>query len=245
MKEHSIKASIDSIESMGLLDGPGIRTVIFFNGCNLRCMFCHNPETWSIKDNNYTVKEIADIIIRNKPYYGLEGGVTFSGGEPLLHSEFIIEVCKLLKKENIHIALDTAGIGGKINEILLQYIDLVILDIKNYTKEGFEKITTQDKYNEYLDFIRLLTKYNKPLWLRQVIIPGINDNKKYINGLVKFIKDNFVNVKKIEFLPFHHLGFSKYEKLKINNPLINTKEMDSNKVEELYDLFIEEYKKAR
>ena len=120
-----IKGSISSIETFGLVDGPGIRTVVFLNGCKLRCKYCHNPESWTMTKPDITPEELAKKIIRNKPYYKRNnGGVTFSGGEPLLQSKFIIEVAKILKKENIHIALDTAGVGNGDYEEILKYITL-------------------------------------------------------------------------------------------------------------------------
>ena len=127
-----VKGSVDSIETFGLVDGPGIRTVVFLNGCRLRCKYCHNPEMWNFKDYNYTPIELANKIIKNKNYFvSNKGGVTFSGGEPLLQSDFIIEVVKRLKKERIHVAIDTAGVGLGKYEKLLKYVDLVLLDIKH------------------------------------------------------------------------------------------------------------------
>ena len=140
MNQSNIKASIDSIESFGLVDGPGIRTIVFFNGCKLRCKYCHNPEMWQKKEDNYTVKEVLNKILRNKPYFQEKGGVTFSGGEPLMHSKFIIEVAKELHKENIHVALDTSGVGLGDYEEILPYIDLILLDVKHVTKEGYKAI---------------------------------------------------------------------------------------------------------
>ena len=144
-----MKAYINKIETMGLSDGPGIRTVIFFQGCKLRCKFCHNPESWDPKEGNYSVDELFDRIMRNKPYFGNNGGVTFSGGEPLLHKVFLIELCKKLKKENIHIAIDTAGIGNGDYKELLNLVDLVLLDIKAINKEDFINITNTDNFDKY------------------------------------------------------------------------------------------------
>jgi len=136
-----MRGSIDSIETFGLVDGPGIRTVVFLNGCSLRCKFCHNPETWQLKDLNYTSNEIVKKVLRSKPYFKKSGGVTFSGGEPLLQYDFLVETCKQLKKENIHIAIDTAGIGHGDYKELLSTIDMVILDIKHITDAGYKSIT--------------------------------------------------------------------------------------------------------
>lgn len=235
MKE--CKASIDSIESMGLVDGPGIRTVVFLNGCKLRCIYCHNPEMWNKKDNNYTPEELVKKILRNKPYFKNEGGVTFSGGEPLLQSEFIIECAKLLKKENVNIAIDTAGVGNGKYEELLKYIDLVILDIKHTNKEGYKKIT-QREMKEIDTFINTLNKTKKRVWIRQVIIPEITDSEKYIDSLVKYIQ-KIKNIEKIEFLPYHRLGREKYIKLNIKYPCDNKQNMNKEKCDKLYKLFKE------
>lgn len=222
---------INKIESMGLVDGPGIRTVIFMQGCPLRCVFCHNPETWSFKGGTkYTPLELVNKIKRYKPYYGKDGGVTFSGGEPLVQSTFLLETSKLLKKEGINTCLDTSGVGNNYEE-LLDYIDLIILDIKHLTFDGYEQITGA-KMDNFLEFLDLCQKKNKKLWLRQVIIPGINDNEKYILELKKFIS-KINNVEKVELLPYHTMGVSKYKDLKIDYKLKNTKPMDSLRCKEL------------
>ena len=237
------RGSVDSIETMGLVDGPGIRTVIFFTGCKLRCLFCHNPEMWVKGEDNYTPEELVKRIVRNKPYFGKKGGVTFSGGEPLLQIDFLLETCRLLKKEGINIALDTAGVGlGDYKEIL-NLVDLILLDIKYTNKEGYKKLTGQC-IDESEKFINELNKIGKPVWIRQVIVPGMMDSDDYINSLARYIlKIN--NVERIEFLPFHHLGFSKYEKLGIKNPLLNTPEMDKDKCDELYKRFIQKYNELK
>ena len=230
------KGSINQIETLGLVDGPGIRTIVFLNGCNLRCKYCHNPEMWKKREKNYTSDELFKKIIRNKPYFARNnGGVTFSGGEPLLQIEFLIETIKKLKKENIHVALDTSGHGNGNYKKLLNLIDLVILDIKHVDKEEYKLLTGQD-IDESENFIKALNKSNKPVWRRQVIIPGINDNEEYLKKL-KIYLNKIKNIKKIEFLPFHHLGFKKYEKLGLPNPLEKTKEMDVEKCDKLYETF--------
>lgn len=230
-------ASIDSIESFSTKDGPGIRTVIFLNNCKLRCLFCHNPETWTMKDYNITVEEAYNRIIKFKDYYGKKGGVTFSGGEPLLQSEFVIELSKLLKKDNIHISLDTAGVGNGNYEVL-DYIDLVILDIKDYRKEGYLKMTSHsiDDFNEFLEN---LNKSNKEVWIRQVIVPGINDNEEYILGLKKYLK-KIKNITNIELLPYHTMAIDKYKKLGIPYRLDGVPDMDKNRCLELENLLKED-----
>ena len=232
-----LSASVNSIESFGLVDGPGIRTVIFFNGCSLRCKFCHNPEMFMMQENNTNVSELVAKIKRFKPYFKGNGGVTYSGGEPLLQVDFLIELSKALKKENIHIALDTAGVGiGKYDEIL-ELVDLVILDIKHLTNAGYEELVSH-KMDEFLKFVEVLKKHNKDLWIRQVVVPGIHDNKEYMEMLVSYLK-TLPNIKRIEFLPFHKMGDEKYEKLGIPNSLKNTPEMDGDKCRRLYEKYIE------
>ena len=232
-----MKASIDSIETFGLVDGPGIRTVIFFNGCNLRCKYCHNPEMWIKNNNNYTVDEVVKKVLRSKPYFKNEGGVTFSGGEPLLHSDFIIEVAKQLKKEDINICLDTAGVGNGNYEELLKYIDIVLLDIKHTDKGTYKEITGKE-LKEVENFIEALNKANKRIWIRQVIIPGINDNNEYMKSLSNYLK-HINNIERIDFLPFHRLGREKYLKLNIPYPYEDKKDMDKDKCNDLYNYFLQ------
>ena len=237
MKESNILASIDSIESMGLVDGPGIRTVIFFNGCSLRCKYCHNPEMWQLKEKNVSVDEIVKKVLRNKPYYNQNGGVTYSGGEPLLQQDFLIELSKRLKEENIHICLDTAGVGLGNYEELLKYIDIVLLDIKHVDNNGYNNITGGN-IKEVESFIKSINKLNKTVWIRQVIIPDVNDNYEYIDKLNEYLK-KISNVKRIDFLPFHRLGIEKYQRLNIDYPYKDKNDMDKKKCEELYNYLIE------
>ncbi len=222
---------ISKIETFGTVDGPGIRTVIFLQGCMLRCVFCHNPEMWKLTGGKeYTVEELLNIILKYKNYYGKTGGVTFSGGEPLVQSKFLIEICKKLKELNINICLDTAGVGSNEEEVL-KYIDLVIFDIKHIEREGYKKITGLE-IDKSLEFLNSCQKLNKKLWLRQVIIPGINDNEKYILKLKEFIK-TIKNVEKVELLPYHTMGVSKYKDLNIDYKLKNVDSMDKIECERL------------
>lgn len=234
-----MKASIDSIETFGLVDGPGIRCVVFFNGCKLRCKYCHNPEMWQKKDNNYSVEEVYKKIMRCKPYFKNNGGVTFSGGEPLLHSDFIIEISKLLRKENIHIALDTAGVGlGNYKEVL-DSVDLILLDIKHTEPKMYKEITGSS-IDEVENFISQLNELNKPVWIRQVIIPDITDNKEYTSSLALYLT-KIKNIERIDFLPFHRLGEEKYITLKIDYPYKEKNDMDKIKCQILYENFIKKY----
>ena len=231
-----IEGNINSVESMGLVDGPGIRYVVFLQGCKLRCLYCHNPETWDInrKCESVTPTELIKKIIRFKSYFGNDGGVTFSGGEPLLQPEFLLECLKLCKKNNINTAIDTAGVGfGEYDEIL-NYTDLVILDVKEVDKEEYKKITglNMDAFNKFLsDCIRL----NKKLWIRQVIVPNLNDTKESVLNLKNFVS-KLKNVEKIELLPYKTIGVSKYKDLNIKYRLENVPEMNEEMCENLQKL---------
>lgn len=236
-----IKGAVDSIETFGLVDGPGIRTVVFLSGCKLRCKYCHNPEMWVRGRENYTPEELASRILRNKNYFIRNGGVTFSGGEPLLQSKFIIEVAKILKCENIHIAIDTAGVGNGDYEELLKYIDLVILDIKHTDRQGYFDLTGQ-MIDESFKFIEALNKSGKSVWIRQVVVPGIMDNDEYLKSLKKTLK-GIKNIERIDFLPYHKLGSEKYVTLGIKNPYQEMPEMDKEKCDKLYQKFMEIYRK--
>jgi len=236
-----IKGIVSSIESFGLVDGPGIRTVVFLSGCKLRCKYCHNPETWIMKGDTYTPLELAEKILKNKNYFTRGGGVTFSGGEPLLQSKFLIEVIKILKKDNIHVAIDTAGVGNGAYDEILKFVDLVLFDIKHTNKNTYKELTGVD-IDESLLFIDALNKAGKSVWIRQVIVPGLMDNDDYLKSLVKEVK-KIKNVEKIEFLPFHKMGISKYNDLGIDYPYKDKCEMDKDKCRELYNSFIDMYKK--
>lgn len=236
-----IKGAVSSIETFGLVDGPGIRTVVFLNGCKLRCKYCHNPETWINGRENYTSKELAERILRNKNYFMRNGGVTFSGGEPLLQSEFIISVCKILKKDNIHVALDTAGVGNGNYDKILEFVDLVLLDIKHTNKDSYKELTGMD-IQESLKFRKALNKSGKKVWIRQVIVPGLMDNDDYLRSLVKEVK-TIKNVERIDFLPFHKMGITKYEELGIDYPYKDVDAMDKEKCQELYKKFMNMYNK--
>lgn len=230
--------NIHSIETMGLLDGPGIRVVVFLQGCPLRCLYCHNPDTWSKEEKlSMTSEELVKLILRYKNYFDNNGGVTFSGGEPLFQSPFLLEVLKLCKQFSIHTCLDTSGVGGTMNEEILKYTDLVIFDIKALDEEGYLEMTGHN-IEESLSFLKLCQKLNKPLWLRHVIVPTINDNEEHILKLKKFIKP-LKNIEKIELLPYHLLGVNKYKELKMPYRLEGIKAMSKKRCQELYKLLIE------
>lgn len=231
------KGYIHQIETMGLVDGPNIRIVIFMQGCPLRCLFCHNPETWNSKSNiELTSKEIVDEVRKYRPYIEMGGGVTFSGGEPLLQSEFLLEMLKMCRNAGIHTCIDTSGTGysKKYLDEILKYTDLVILDIKAIDEESYKKITGKDM-SMFNFFVDRLLKNNNKVWLRQVIVPGINDTQEYILELKKYIK-KFKNVEKVELLPYHTMGIEKYKKLNIKYRLENVEPMDKDRCKELEKL---------
>lgn len=228
--------SVDSIESMGLVDGPGIRTVVFLTGCKLRCKYCHNPEMWVKGEDNMEVEELVKKILRFKPYYGKEGGVTFSGGEPLMQPDFLLAVCKRLKEEGINVALDTAGVGLGNYEELLNYVDLIILDIKHVTRQGYLDLTGHE-INDSLSFIQTANKMHKPYWIRQVVVPGVTDSETYIKYLKQFLKQ-LPNIEKIDFIPYHKLGSEKYDRMGLENPYRDKEAMDVDACNRLYEQFL-------
>lgn len=231
MNQCNMKASIDSIETMGLVDGPGIRVVIFFNGCKLRCKYCHNPEMWLKREDNMTVDDVFNKIMRCEPYFRGNGGVTFSGGEPLLHKDFIIELSKKLKEKNVHLALDTSGVGDGDYDEILQLMDLILLDIKHTTEEGYKYITGRS-IDEVEKFIEDINKFNKKVWIRQVVLPGVTDSYEYIKSLKEYIK-KINNVERIDLLPYHNMAIEKYKKLGIEYLLKDVQPMDKEKCNEL------------
>ena len=226
---------ITQVETMGSADGPGIRLVLFLSGCKLRCLYCHNPETWNIDGyrQEITSEEVLSMYNKYKVYYGDKGGVTFSGGEPLLQSEFVLQTSKLLKQNNIHIALDTAGVGD-YNDELLNLVDLVILDVKAVDADEYKMITGRDMA-EFNAFVAKCQQLNKKLWLRQVIVPNINDDEEHIRALKQFA-NSLTNVERVELLPYHSMAKSKYVNLGLKYRLDDTPDMDKARCKELQKL---------
>jgi len=196
---------IHSFESFGTVDGPGIRYVLFLQGCPLQCKYCHNRDTWSIMGGKeYTVKEILERVLKYQNYFSQNGGgVTISGGEPLLQAEFLIALFEELKKHNIHITLDTSGNVALTDHIkqVIDLADLFLLDIKCINDEKAIWLTGVSNKKE-LEFAKYLASKEKPVWIRQVLVPGITDDPKDLNDLKAFI-DSLPNVKKVEILPYH------------------------------------------
>lgn len=231
----STKGRVHSFQSMGAVDGPGLRCVVFMQGCPLRCVYCHNPDTHSFDGGDeYTPEEMLQKILRFKSYIK-NGGVTVSGGEPLMQAEFVKELFYLLRENGIHTALDTSGICNlEEAKELLSVTDLVLLDVKFLDAESYNKYCKGD-FEQVLSFLKLTKDMGTPLWIRQVIVPGINDTEGNITALVEFLQ-GYENVKKIELLPFRKLCVPKYENLGIPFPLADIPEMPQREIDELYKL---------
>ena len=216
-----MQGRIHSFESFGTVDGPGIRFVIFVQGCVLKCKYCHNRDTWNVdKGMLVDTDEIVKKVLREKTFIdSSNGGVTVSGGEPLLQAPFLTELFIKLKKLNIHTCIDTAGslpVSQEIKE-LLKYTDLVLLDIKHIDDEKAKDLTSMSNKNN-LDFAKYLNNIGKPMWIRQVLVPGYTDDKYDLQRLKAFI-DTLSNVEKVEILPYHELGKYKWEELGAEYPL--------------------------
>ena len=234
-----IKGKIHSVESMGLVDGPGIRVVVFMQGCALRCLYCHNPDTWTLDGNkdalDFTPEELVKKISRFRSYFERSGGgVTFSGGDPLRQPEFLKECLRLCKEKGIHTTLDTSGVGFGNYEEILKYTDLVLFDVKHLTAEGYKEMTGI-KIDESLKFLEACKKCDTKIWIRQVVVPGMTDSEEYITSLGEFIK-SLNNVEKVELLPYHLLGVNKYENMGIKYRLDGVPAMDKDQCKELYKL---------
>lgn len=215
---------IHSVETFGTVDGPGIRYVIFMQGCPLHCKYCHNRDTWETKAGlEVTTENLVKQILRYKTYIeNSGGGVTASGGEALLQAKFLTELFKKLHQKGIHTVLDTAGslpLNDDIKE-LLKYTDLVLLDIKHINNEKCIELTGSSNHNN-LEFAKYLSENNIHMWIRQVLVPGITDDKEDLKKLKQFI-DTLNNVDKVELLPYHNLGKFKWTNLGLDYPLENT-----------------------
>ena len=215
-------AKVHSIESFGTVDGPGIRFVLFMQGCHLKCKYCHNRDTWDMNGGSYkSLDEIFNKIMKYKNYIYPSGGVTVTGGEPLLQAKFLIELFTLLKKEKIHTCIDTSGMVALTDEIkkVLSLTDLVLIDIKHIDSEKCKELVGFSNKLE-LEFAKYVSENEIPLWIRQVLIPGITDDYDDLIKLKNFI-DTLKTVQKVEFLPYHSMGKYKWEKLGLKYELEN------------------------
>ena len=231
--DNKLLAKVHSFETLGATDGPGIRYIIFLQGCHLRCKYCQNRDSWDTTLGNlYSVSELVAKILRYKNFFEASGGgVTISGGEPLLQADFIIELFKELKKYNISTAIDTSGIfkiNDKIKE-LINLTDLFLLDIKSINDEICKELTGSSNKLE-LEFAKYLSDNNKDIWIRHVLVPGITDNEEDLYILKDFIS-TLKTVKKIDILPYHDLGKFKWINLGLEYPLENIRTANDQDVQ--------------
>lgn len=243
-----IFGNVHSIESFGTVDGPGIRLVVFLQGCPMRCLYCHNPDTWSYEENKKVfVSEILDKYDSIKEFLK-NGGITVTGGEPLSQIDFVTELFKQAKQKNIHTALDTSGVLFNRKNLaqfdrLLKYTDLVLLDIKHINDEKHKKLTGFSNKN-ILDFAMYLSEKNIPIWVRHVVVPTITDDEKYLKALGKFLA-NIKSLKALDVLPYHNMAISKYENLNIDYPLKNISPLTKEEAMKARQIIINSYKQAK
>jgi len=219
-----MKGYIHSFESLAAVDGEGLRCAVFLAGCILRCAYCHNPDTWYKGGYETDAQTLVSKLSRYKPYFKTVGGVTFSGGEPLLQAEFISECVPLLEKNGINYIIDTSGAVEMTDTVkyVLSNSQLVLLDLKFWDEESYFKYTNHG-INRTLDMLNYLDSIGKRVWLRTVIVPGINDTEEIIQKYFPYVKKC---VERYELLAFHTMGFQKYEKLGQANPFIDKKDLD-------------------
>lgn len=243
-----VLGNIHSIETCGTVDGPGIRFVVFTQGCPMRCLYCHNPDSWeaAVNRTTYTPEQIL------KEYEGVKefckGGLTVTGGEPLMQINFVTELFKQAEANGIHTALDTSGVlfdrknTEKIDE-LLKYTSLVMLDIKHIDDDEHKKLTRHSNKN-ILDFAKYLSEKNIPVWIRHVVVPGINDSENYLVKLGEFLAA-LHNIKALDVIPYHNMAIPKYEALGISYPLKDLPPLTKEEAIRARDIIIETIKKVR
>lgn len=231
---------INKLETFGSVDGPGVRFVVFVQGCPMRCQFCHNPETWDFKGDKAGAYDISaqDLLkkaLRYQSYWGKDGGITVSGGEPLAQIDFLIEFFEATKAAGVHTCIDTSGVNFVRNEPyfgkfkrLMDATDLLLVDIKNIDPTEHKKLTGHDNKN-ILDMFRYLDEIQKPIWIRHVLVPGMSDNDELLIKTREFI-DTLHNVEKIEVLPYHALALAKYQELGIDYVLKDVKSPSAERV---------------
>ena len=231
-KDLSYYAKVHSIESFGTVDGPGIRFVLFLQGCNLQCKYCHNRDTWDMNGGEYkSLDEIFEKIKKYKNYIiPSGGGITVTGGEPLLQVKFLIELFKKVKQEGITTCIDTSGMINVTQDIkeLLQYTDLVLLDIKHIDDEKCKQLVGTSNKKE-LEFAKYLSENNIKIWIRQVIVPGYTDDENDLIKLKEFLK-TLKTVEKVQLLPYHDMGKFKWEKLGQKYELENVRQANDDDI---------------
>lgn len=229
-------ANVHSYETFGSVDGPGVRFVLFLQGCKMRCQYCHNPDTWKLGiGEEKSAREILDFALRYKSYWGDEGGITVSGGEPLLQIDFLLEFFKLAKAEGIHTTIDTAGWSfthkepffSKFKE-LMDYTDLVMLDLKHIDYDKHRVLTKQSN-TTILDCARYLNEIHKDVWIRHVLVPGYTDDDQALQRLSDFIS-TLHNVRRVEVLPYHSFGIYKWQELGLKYDLTDVEAPTAQRV---------------
>lgn len=227
---------IHSFESFGTVDGPGTRFVIFLQGCPMRCKYCHNPDTWNLNGGReYSAQEVAQTVLKYKSYLS-RGGVTVSGGEPLLQIEFVTELFTILKQHGVHTVVDTSGItfdktdkvSVSLHKKLLEVTDLVLLDIKHIDEVEHRHLTGFSNLR-VLDFARFLSANGTPVWIRHVLVDGITDNDEYLFKLKEFI-NTLKCVQAVEVLPYHDMGKNKYRQLGLKYALEDLKPPSAERI---------------
>lgn len=226
-----MEGRVHSFESMGCADGPGVRFVVFLQGCPLRCAYCHNPDTWQVNEGAlYTPDEIIKKALRYRPYFGKEGGITLSGGEPMLQGAFTAELLKAGKEAGLHTVLDTSGMAGEPYwDKILRYTDLVIADLKFATEEQY-RTQSGGSLEMLLRFLEKTQQAGVDLWLRHVVVPGLTDTDL---PEIQKIASRFSNLKKLELLPFRKMCVTKYRNLGIPFPLADTPECNDELLHQL------------
>lgn len=222
---NSIVGYVHSLETFGLVDGPGVRCVVFLQGCRMRCQYCHNPDTWALEGGTvWTAQDLFKRVYRYKNYWRDNGGLTVSGGEALLQIDFVTELFRLAKEEGVHTAFDTSGNPFREDaaylekfDRLMEVTDLFILDIKEMDEEKHKALTRWGNEN-ILALARYLSDHGKDMWIRHVLVPGLTDGEKELADLASFIKE-LDTVTRVEILPYHTLGLFKWENLGIPYPL--------------------------
>ena len=231
-----MKGRIHSVETFGAVDGPGIRTVFFMQGCPARCLYCHNPDSWKNDGGReIDIDEVVHWAVRGVPYYGTKGGVTFSGGEPLVQGEFITEAMKALKEQEINSAIDVSGTYiDQYSEMAIAQSDLILLDIKHPDPERFEIITGR-KQDTLFEIIDVINAYDKHVWVRNVVVPDINDTEEDIEALNAFMT-RIKHIDRVELLGYHTMAVNKYGKLGITYRLKGVPSMNGDRLNELRQL---------
>ena len=235
---------IHSLQSLGAVDGPGVRFTVFMQGCRMRCCYCHNPDTWDLAGGcEYTTDEILNRVLRYRPYFGAQGGITVSGGEALLQADFVAELFCKCRQNSIHTALDTSGTGNLSEaDKVLHYTDLVICDIK-FAEDALYQKYCKGHLTEVLCFLEKTEKGNIPLWVRHVVIPGLTDSPSEILKILQLAKQ-YSNFKKMELLPFRKLCQSKYDSMQIPFLMKDYKECSLETLHQLQQLIFKEQSKT-